>query len=76
MIKIRKDLNENKKRYGDIECGTCFEALNDVFIKTFITDTKRGNEELAIRLADGQDFEFKEETIVTVLNNIELTIRR
>lgn len=73
-MKITKEFD--KINYSELKVGTCFETMGDVFIKTDIVVPKLGSREIAIRLEDGEDVYFENDILVTVLNNVELIIRR
>ena len=75
-MKITKEYTEEKRNYSELKVGTCFETSGDVFIKTDIVIPKLGFREIAIRLEDGEDIYFEKDIRVTVLNNVELIIRR
>lgn len=75
-MKITRELE--KRNYSELKVGTCFETgtMGDVFMKTDIIIKELGQREIAIRLEDGEDVYFENDILVTVLNNVELIIRR
>lgn len=68
-MKIEDKRPYNYKRFGDIDCGTCFEWDYDVFIK--VKDISKLH---AVALRSGNILNFTDDDKVIPLKNIKVVI--
>ena len=62
-------LYNNYKRFGDIDCGICFEWDYDVFIKV-----KDSSKSYAVALHSGNILSFSDDDKVILLKNVKVVI--